>query len=298
MRWTVRLEARTDTGEVETTELVTIGRPVVGGMLAELGLALSEAKAVLAKLQASMVQSQVADYAACRRVCPQCRVPQPLKDRRSRRLQTLFGTVEVEAPRFRVCRCRPLAPTAAVTLSPVCALLTARCTPELERVQAELGARTSFREAARILEALLPASPANHESVRNRTHVAARQLETADQRAAVTVVVGDTAAAGVIQPIVMLDGAYVRAVPGHQVRNFEVICGKVEQEGRSSRRFALVRSVAEQPHALLRAALLDQGWREGSPVTVISDGDPALPALVRSAAKAPMEPILDWFRAT
>ena len=167
MRWTVRLEARTDTGEVETTELVTIGRPVVGGTLAELGLALSEAKSVLAKLQASMVQSQVADYAACHRVCPQCRVPQPLKDRRSRRLQTLFGTVEVEAPRFRVCRCRPLAPTAAVTLSPVCALLTARCTPELERVQAELGARTSFREAARILEALLPAPPANHEGVRS-----------------------------------------------------------------------------------------------------------------------------------
>src|SRR5215217_6253525 len=67
MRWTVRLEARTDTGEVETTELVTIGRPVVGGTLAELGLALSEAKSVLAKLQASMVQSQVADYAACHR---------------------------------------------------------------------------------------------------------------------------------------------------------------------------------------------------------------------------------------
>jgi hypothetical protein len=298
MRWTVRLEARTDTGEVETTELVTIGRPVVGGMLAELGLALSEAKAVLAKLQASMVQSQVADYAACHRVCPQCRVPQPLKDRRSRRLQTLFGTVEVEAPRFRVCRCRPSAPTAAVTLSPVCALLTARCTPELERVQAELGARTSFREAARILETLLPASPANHESVRNRTHAVALRLEAADRQAAAAVVVEDTAAAEASRPIVMLDGAYVRAVPGHQLRNFEVICGKIEQEGRSSRRFALVRSVAEQPHALLRAALLDQGWREGSPVTVVSDGDPALPALVRSAAKAPMGPILDWFRAT
>ncbi len=27
-----------------------------------------------------MVQSQVAEYAACHRVCPQCRVPQPLKD--------------------------------------------------------------------------------------------------------------------------------------------------------------------------------------------------------------------------
>jgi len=49
----------------------------------------------------------------------------------------------------------------------------------------------------------------------------------------------------------------------------------VEHEGHPTRRFALVRSVAEQPHALLRAALQDQGWREGDAVTVISDGDPA-----------------------
>jgi cytochrome b561 len=40
MRWTVRLEARTDTGEVETTELVTVNRLVVGGTLAGLGLVL------------------------------------------------------------------------------------------------------------------------------------------------------------------------------------------------------------------------------------------------------------------
>ena len=96
----------------------------------------------------------------------------------------------------------------------------------------------------------------------------------------------------------MLDGAYIRAVPGHQVRNFEAICGKVEREGHATQRFALVRSVAEQPHALLRAALLDQGWREDDAVTAISDGDPALPALVRSATGGPVEPILDWFRAT
>jgi len=57
----------------------------------------------------------------------------------------------------------------------------------------------------------------------------------------------------------------------------------------------LVRSVAEQPHALLRAALQGQGWREGDAVTAISDGDPALPALVRSATAGPVQPILDWF---
>ena len=294
-RWTVRLEARTNRGEVETTELATLSRPAMGGTLAEIGLTLAEAKALLAGLQASMLCGQVAEYAGRRPVCPECGVLQPLKGRRTRRLQTLFGTVEVEAPRFRVCRCRPPAPTAAVTFSPVRALLTARCTPELERAQAELGARTSFREAARILGTLLPASPANHEGVRTRPHAVALRLEVADRQAAAAVVAGDTAAADTGRPVVMLDGAYVRAVPGHQVRNFEVICGKVEQEGRASRRFALVRSVTEQPHALLRAALLDQGWREGGPVTAISDGDPALPALVRSAAKAPVEPILDWF---
>ena len=235
MQWTVRLEARTSAGEVKTTELVTFSRPGVVSTLAEVGLVLDEAKALLAKLQASMLCGQVAAYAAHHRVCAGCGMVQPLKDRRTRRLQTLFGTVEVEAPRFKLCRCRPSAPMVdAVTFSPVCALLTARCTPELERVQAELGARTSFRDGARILESLLPVSPANHESLRTRTHAVALQLEVDDRRAAaeVTAVRDDTAkaaAADASQPVVMLDGAYIRAVPGHQVRNFEAICGKVER---------------------------------------------------------------------
>jgi len=178
--------------------------------------------------------------------------------------------------------------------------VTTRCTPELERVPAELGARTSFRDGARILEALLPASPVNQESLRTRTHAVALQLEAADRQAAAegTAVRDErdkAAAADASRPVVMLDGADIRAVPGHQVRNFEAICGKVEREGHATRRFALVRSVAEQPHALLRAALQGQGWREGEAVTAISDGDPALPALVRSATGGSVEHILDWF---
>jgi len=300
MQWTVRLEARTSQGEVTTTELVTFSRPGVVSTLAEIGLMLAETKTLLAKLQASMLCGQVAAYAAHHRVCTACGVLQPLKDRRTRRLQTLFGTVEVEAPRFKACRCRPTMPMTEVKVSPVCALLTARCTPELERVQAELGARTSFRDGARILESLLPVSPANHESLRTRTHAVAQQLEAADRQAAAEVKAvrnepAKAAAADASRPVVMLDGAYTRAVPGHQTRNFEAVCGKVEHEGHATRRFALVRSVAGQPHALLRAALLDQGWREGDAVTAISDGDPALPALVHSAAGGPVEPILDWF---
>jgi len=90
-------------------------------------------KALLAKLQASMLYGQVAAYAAHHGVCATCGVLQPLKDRRTRRLRTLFGTVEVEAPRFKVCRCRLTTPLAGTVLfSPVCALLSACCTPELE----------------------------------------------------------------------------------------------------------------------------------------------------------------------
>jgi len=279
MQWTVRLEARTSAGEVKTTELATFSRPGVVGTLAEIGLLLAETKTLLAKLQASMLCGQVAAYAVHHRVCAACGVLQPLKDRRTRRLQTLFGTVEVEAPRFKLCRCRLITPITKVTVSPVCALLTARCTPELERVQAELGARTSFRDGAHILESLLPVSPANHESLRTRTHAVALQLEAADRQAAAGIMAvrdepAKAASADGRRPVVMLDSAYIRAVPGRQVRNFEAICGKVEREGHPTRRFALMRSLAEQPHALLRGALLDQGWREGDAVTATATATP------------------------
>ena len=51
MQWTVRLEARTSSGEVETTELATFSRPAMIGTLAEIGLVLAETKTLLAKLQ-------------------------------------------------------------------------------------------------------------------------------------------------------------------------------------------------------------------------------------------------------
>jgi hypothetical protein len=296
MQWTVWLEARTSDGRVTTTELVTFNRPVIDSTLADVGLVLSETTALSAKLQTSMMCDQVAEYAAHRRICGHCGVLQPLKERRTRRLQTLFGTVEVAAPRFKVCHCRRSTPTNKVALfSPVCELLTGRCTPELERVQAELGARTSFRDAVRILDMLLPTAPATHESVRNRTHTVALRIEEADREAMPVVVLEDTTVLNASEPIVLLDGAYIRAVPGQQVRHFEAICGKVEQEGRSSRRFGFVRSVAEPADALLRAALHEQSWRQGEAVIAISDGDPALPALVRSATGGPVEHILDWF---
>ena len=156
-------------------------------------------------------------------------------------------------------------------------------------MQAELGARTSFREAARILAALLPVGAANHASLRTRTHAVGQRLEAeAPSPAAMN---GPTQE----EIVVALDGAYVRAAPGHQTRHLEVILGKVEAGTRPGRRFALVARAAEHPHALLRDALADQGWTAGQSVTAISDGDPALPALVGAAMRAPVTHISDWF---
>ena len=74
MRWTVRLEARTSRGEVETAELITFRRPAMASTLAEVGLRLAEAKLLLAELQASVVRGQVAEYSAHCRACPECEV--------------------------------------------------------------------------------------------------------------------------------------------------------------------------------------------------------------------------------
>jgi hypothetical protein len=89
-----------------------------------------------------------------------------------------------------------------LSFSPFAQLLPDRCTPELRRVQAELGARHSFREAARLLATLLPCSPTNHVTIRNRTHRVAAEIEVK------TPEVPKDEPASNDEMIVMIDGAH------------------------------------------------------------------------------------------
>src|ERR1700760_4707760 len=66
-----------------------------------LGLTLDDSKALLADVQRHLVQARVAEYCALRRCCSHCRGLRPLKDTRTRQLNSLFGTVEMPAPRFK-----------------------------------------------------------------------------------------------------------------------------------------------------------------------------------------------------
>ena len=158
-----------------------------------------------------------------------------------------------------------------------------------------LGARHSFREAARLLETFVPCSPPNHVSVRNRLHRVANAIEESEATSTLAPADSGHRRTEDAEILVMIDGAHIRAVPRHQSRRLDVTVGKVETAGRRPRRFALAPMGAKQPAQAIRAALIERGWRSGRPVTVISDGEPALPNLVCAATGGAVSQILDWW---
>ena len=107
-------------------------------------------------------------------------------------------------------------------------LLACGATPELQHIQAELGARLSFREAARILDVFLPASrPHNHRTVSNRLAKVADRIGTWDLACPHRM-----SRSGAAPLSVFIDGAYIRAAPGCQTRHFEILMERVEGAGR------------------------------------------------------------------
>ena len=156
----------------------------------------------------------------------------------------------------------------------------------MQRLQAELGARHSFREAARLMEMFLPCRRVHNTTVRNRLGQVAQGLErrTFDPRL-------EAFSTGLN---VFLDGAHIRCRPEYQQRHLNVVVGKVEDRD-ICRRFGLVADASDTSKGQIKDAPCAAGWKPGRPVTVFSDGEPALPNLIRGAIGGPVEHILDWF---
>jgi hypothetical protein len=107
VKWTVRLEAIDADGKrSEAYELVTIVRDADRRDGADFGLKLAEGKAVLERLQGRIAQDQVDRAVMKHRSCAGCGARRSIHDYQSRHVQTLFGKVAIEAPRFRACRCK------------------------------------------------------------------------------------------------------------------------------------------------------------------------------------------------
>lgn len=269
-------------------EIAIVDRIVDGARLDDFGLSLEEGKAIQRRLQEELTQIQVDQASQLDRKCNDCNRLRGVHDYRSRTVHSLFGICRLRVPRFRSCACGRAARSETRNIE---ALLKGRATPELERVQAELGSRLSFREAARVLDLFVPASrPHNHRTVGNRLAKVADQIEKWDAASPYRISRADAA------PIsVFIDGAYVRAVPGYQSRHFEIAMGRVVSPGRPPRQFAAAPNVATGKHEVVRAAMRAQGWLPGRDVTVFSDGDVGLQGIVLSATRQPVTHILDWF---
>ena len=246
------------------------------------------------QLQLRMIDGQIEQSAALDRRCCHCGLTRPLHDRRQRVIQTLFGTVPVRQPRLRPCPCRrPEADSSGSggRHGRVPKLLKGRATPELVHIQAELGARLPFREAARVIDMFLPSGVgANHMTVRRRLAEIADQVEARDHASPHRM---SLSKGGPL--IVSLDGAHIRAAPGFQTRHFEVTTGRVDAKERPARHFADAPNVSTNRPDTIGNALRAQGWLPGREVFVLSDGDPSLVGAVRAAVRGPVTHILDWF---
>jgi hypothetical protein len=150
--------------EVGGVDVMEICRPEAASNIANLGLTLSEAKELLARVQQAVVAALARDLAARRPEYPSCRGRCYVNCRSCHLLATPFGKVTVQLPRFRCVSCGHIERCAAWPSH-------CRSTPESDRLRAHLSALMPFRVAADVLKHLLPADVGmSPETLRAHTH--------------------------------------------------------------------------------------------------------------------------------
>ena len=133
--------------------------------------------------------------------------------------------------------------------------------------------------------------PPHHTTVRCRFGQIAGRLES--RRRASHELADETPKGGLT---VLLDGAHSRCRPEYQQRHLFIVVGEIESRN-MCRRFGLVANATASPGSRMREELSGFGWRPGRLLTVISDGELALPNLIRNAmgGDGQVKHILDWW---
>jgi hypothetical protein len=278
----VETEAESRTRSVAVLE---ISRPENLRDIANLGLTLSEAKQLLARVQQAVVAAQARDHAALRPECANCGGRCQVKDWRPRQVATLFGAVTVRLPRFL---CPECGRHEAGTRWPA----HCRSTPALDRLRAHLSALMSYRVAVGVLAHLLPAvAGTSPETFRGHTLKIGEQLRRA--------------ASGVPEPVAMvpasaitlsLASTYIRSCHEGE-RRLEVRVGNTEASEGGRQVFGAVANAGTDIVALIRRALDTLGRTGATALTAVRDGCSGLRATLAAVGVAG-PPIADWFRAT
>jgi hypothetical protein len=287
MLWRVLIELTGSDGSVQVDQVYAGSCILAPDTAATVGLTLAVGKQVLAGLQSHLVRAQTEEYCQRRRRCPWCCAQRPLKDRRPRRLRSLFGVVEVQAPRFEPCQCSE---TRREILSPVGEIMPDRCTLEYERIVAEMGALLPYRRARTLLEELFPlGEPPTVETIRQRTLQVGARLE----RQAAAPPRSTPAAAKAIT--LSIDSGHVRSVRTYQVRSFELIVAQASNDNGKHVIFASVPAEAYHEAQQLRGVLHDLGETPETPVIILSDGADGPRSLGETASVGRTFHVLDWF---
>ncbi len=166
MKISVSFEFETPEGVtklVQQEEIISLERGDF--QLETLGLSLTEAKEVLAKLQEGLVKQQVDQYLATQKSCPACGVAYFQKGQHQIVFRTLYGNLKLPSPRYYSCPCQ-LSPQAQTQLpelkpkkssfSPLAAFLKERSAPELVYLETKWAALMSYGLTGRLLEDVLP----------------------------------------------------------------------------------------------------------------------------------------------
>jgi hypothetical protein len=298
MKVRVQLIVCAEEGQAETAYEVAVLEKDYQ-QIEQLGLTLTEAKHLLKQLQQHLVEHQAAAFLMRRSQCPACGLSFQVKERTTRTVRTLFGTLTLSSPRFYHCRCQT---SQAATFRPLPALLTASTTPELLLMETKWASLISYGMTARVLKDFLPVDETlNATTVQNHTLGVAQRCEAELGEEPVIVddrcPKNDSLASRLEEPVsVGLDGGYVRDWEQKQ-RHFEVIVGKSIPADQPAKCFGFVQTYDTNPTQRLSALLQSQGVQDTQPLTFLSDGGETvrhLPGQLHPQATH----LIDWFHLT
>lgn len=173
MNFSIAVICLKDDGTEARHDVLTVTKDQL--VMETLGLTVAEGKALLASLQAAVVDEQAATYLKQHRACETCGTPHRGKDPRQSTVNTVFGPIAVPNPRWHRCVCQN---TGSRTFRPTAQWLTGQTSPELLYLESKWGSLIPYAKVAELLTDVLPvAQTMRAETVRRHVHATANRLE-------------------------------------------------------------------------------------------------------------------------
>jgi hypothetical protein len=142
----------------------------------DLGLSLSESKALLAAAQQRIVEAQIKTWTEGQRCCESCGRRRRSKGSHPIVFHTLFGDVRLASPRLHCCPCRE--GSGAATISPLAGLLPHHVAPERLYLETRWASLVPYSATAELLADVLPITTgANATTIRQHVLRVAERAE-------------------------------------------------------------------------------------------------------------------------